>query len=119
VKALAKLVYNELLKMFRKKRFLVVVLILAVLIPIFTYAQYVTVQNTIKQIGTSDWKAILQQQIVDRENQLTSSRVPDEWKKWSRLTIAQEKYYLKNNINPIRRRSSCFISTTYCCNSSS
>lgn len=95
--------------MFRKKRFLVVTLILTVLIPIFTYAQYVTVQTTIKQIGTSDWKAILQQQIVDRENQLTSSRIPEEWKKWTRLTIAQEKYYLKNNINPTAPGAPTFV----------
>lgn len=109
VKELVKLIYNELLKMFRKKRFLVVVLILAVLIPIFTYAQYVTVQTTIKQIGTSDWKAMLQQQIIDQENRLTSSRVPDEWKKWTRLTIQQEKYYLENNINPTAPGAPTFV----------
>jgi ABC-2 type transport system permease protein len=107
--ALAKLIYNEIIKMVRKRRFLAVVLILAVLIPIFTYAQYVSVQSTIKQIGTSDWRAILQQQIVDRENQLTSSRIPEEWKKWTRLTIDQEKYYLKNNINPTAPGAPTFV----------
>lgn len=95
--------------MIRKRRFLVIVLILAVLIPIFTYAQYVTAKSTIKQIGTSDWRAVLQQQIVDQENRLTSSRVPDEWKKWSQLTIQQEKYYLQNNINPTAPGAPTFV----------
>jgi ABC-2 type transport system permease protein len=106
---LAKLIYNEIIKMVRKRRFIAVVLILAVLIPIFTYAQYVSVQSTIKQIGTSDWRAILQQQIIDRENQLTSSRIPNEWKKWTRLMIDQEKYYLKNNINPTAPGAPTFV----------
>ncbi len=95
--------------MVRKRRFLVIILLLAVLIPIFTYAQYVTVSTTVKQIGTSDWHAILQQQIIDQENRLTSSRVPDEWKKWTRLMIDQEKYYLQHNINPVAPGASTFV----------
>jgi ABC-2 type transport system permease protein len=95
--------------MVRKRRFLVIILILAVLIPIFTYAQYVTVSTTVKQIGTSDWHAILQQQIIDQENRLTSSRVPDEWKKWTRLMIDQEKYYLQHNINPVAPGAPTFV----------
>jgi ABC-2 type transport system permease protein len=109
VNTLAKLVYNELLKLVRKKRFLVVVLILAVLIPIFTYAQYTTIKTTTEHLGTSDWKAILQQRITDQENRLTSSRVPDEWKKFAKITIEQQKYYLKNDINPSAPGAPTFV----------
>ncbi|MBA4495776.1 ABC transporter permease [Paenactinomyces guangxiensis] len=104
-----KLVYNELLKVIRKKRILVIVLILLVLIPIFTYGQYRTAQETIKQLGTSDWRAMLQQQIVDQQNRLSSSRMPEERKEWIKLIIQQQQYYLDHNINPTAPGAPTFI----------
>jgi ABC-2 type transport system permease protein len=106
---LVNLVYNEMLKMFRKKRILVIFLILLVLIPIFTYAQYETVQNTIKQLGTNDWRAVLQQQIIDQQNRLASSRVPEEWKEMIRVNIQQQQYYLEHNINPAAPGAPTFV----------
>ncbi|SEN34809.1 ABC transporter permease [Lihuaxuella thermophila] len=103
------LVYNEMLKLVRKKRILVITLILLILIPIFTYAQYHTTQNAIKQLGTSDWRAILQQQIIDQQNRLASSRVPEEWKESIKLNIQQQQYYLDNNINPTAPGAPTFI----------
>ncbi|GGE18816.1 ABC transporter permease [Marinithermofilum abyssi] len=94
------LVYNELLKMAKKKRLLVVLLIVAVLIPVFTYAQYRTVQNTMEQLGTSDWRAVVQQQIIDNQNRLSSSRIPKEWKEFIQINIQQLQYYLDHDINP-------------------
>ncbi len=86
--------------MIRKKRLLVITLILIVLIPIFTYAQYKMLQNTIKNVGSSNWRTILQQQIVDQQNRLASSRVPEEYKHLIKLNIQQRQYYLDHNINP-------------------
>jgi ABC-2 type transport system permease protein len=106
---LFNLVYNEVLKVIRKKRILVVTLILLVLIPIFTYAQYQTVQNAVKQLGTSDWKVMLQQQIVDQQNRLSSSNLPQEWKEFIRLNVKQQQYYLNNNINPTAPGAPTFI----------
>lgn len=94
------LVHNEMIKMIRKKRLLVIALILMVLIPIFTYAQYRSTQETIKNIGSSNWRTVLQQQIVDQQNRLTSSRVPPEYKQLIKLRIKQQQYYLEHNINP-------------------
>ena len=94
------LVHNEMIKMIRKKRMLVIALILIVLIPIFTYAQYRSTQETIKNIGSSNWRAVLQQQIIDQQNRLASSRVPQEYKKLIKLNIQQQQYYLDQNINP-------------------
>lgn len=94
------LIYNEMLKMVRKKRIYVICLILIVLIPIFTYAQYTNLQNTIKQLGTSDWRTVLQQRIIDQQNRLASSRVPEEWKAMVKINIQQMQYYLENDINP-------------------
>lgn len=94
------LVMNEVIKMLRKKRLLVVVLILLVLVPIFTYAQLRVAVNNQKQLGTSDWKVALRQQINDTTNRLSSTRIPEEWKQWMRIRVEQQQYYLNNNIDP-------------------
>ncbi|UOY91291.1 ABC transporter permease [Ectobacillus sp. JY-23] len=94
------LVYNESEKIYRKKRVFVIALILVVLIPIFVYAQFKQVETTIKRLGTSDWKVALQQQIVDTQNRLNNSRLPEEWKQWLQVSVQQQQYYLDNDINP-------------------
>ncbi len=98
--SLLGLIHNETLKLLRRRRFLVVVLILAVLIPIFTYAQYKNVQTAQERLGTTDWRALLQQQIVDMQNRLSSSRLPDEWRDWLKVRIQQQQYYLDHDIDP-------------------
>lgn len=103
------LIYNEMLKMVKKKRILVVLLIVAVLIPIFTYAQYRTVQNTVEQLGTDDWRSVLQQQIIDSQNRLSSSRLPQEWRKMIEMNIQQQQYYLDHDINPTAPGAPTFV----------
>ncbi|USG68375.1 ABC transporter permease [Brevibacillus ruminantium] len=95
------LVENETIKLLRRRRFLVVLLILAILIPIFTYAQYRSVQTAQEQMGTSDWRALLQQQIVDTQNRLASSRLPEEWREFLKIRVQQQQYYLDHDINPM------------------
>lgn len=94
------LVQNETLKILRRRRFLVVVLILAILIPIFTYAQYKSVLTAQERMGTSDWRTLLQQRIVDMTNRLSSSRLPEEWRELIKINIQQQQYYLDHDINP-------------------
>ncbi len=94
------LVQNETIKILRRRRFLVVLLILAVLIPIFTYAQFRAVQTAEERMGTSDWRALLTQQIVDTQNRLSSSRLPEEWRQFLKIRIEQQQYYLDHDINP-------------------
>lgn len=91
---------NEVLKIIKKRRFLVVILVLAVLIPIFTFAQLKVAQNAEKQFGTSDWRVTTQQQIYDYTNRLGSARVPEEWKKFMTVQVQQLQYYLDKDINP-------------------
>ncbi|MDC2866744.1 MULTISPECIES: ABC transporter permease [unclassified Bacillus (in: firmicutes)] len=105
----ANLVYNEAEKIYRKKRIVVVMLILAILIPIFVYAQYREVQTTVKRLGTSDWKVSLQQQIVDSQNRLNNSRLPEEWKSWLKVRVQQQQYYLDHNINPSAPGAPTFV----------
>ncbi len=83
-----------------KQRFLVIMLILIILIPIFTFAQMKVAQNVQKELGTNDWKQTVGQQVKDYENRLSSSRVPEEWKKRFKVIIQQLEYYIDKNINP-------------------
>ncbi|GIP37397.1 ABC transporter permease [Paenibacillus sp. J31TS4] len=94
------LVQNETIKMLKKRRFLVVLLILAILIPMFTYAQMKVAQNYRKQFGTQDWRVTTQQQIIDYTNRLGSNRVPEEIKKYIRVEVKRLQYALEKNVDP-------------------
>ena len=94
------LVRNETLKIWRKKRFLVIVLILAALIPIFTYAQLKVAESFRAQTGTTDWRIQTETQINDYKNRLNSARMPEEWKSFFRVELQRLQYYLDRNIDP-------------------
>ena len=103
------LVYNEMVKLFGKKRLLAILLIIAVLIPLFTFAQYKTAKTIEERLGSTDWKASLQQQIIDSQNRLTSSRLSDEWRKVIQVRLAQQQYYLDHDVNPAAPGAPTFI----------
>ncbi len=98
--SLIALVKNECIKMIKKRRFMVVILILLALIPMFTYAQMKVAQNTQKQFGTTDWKAEQRQRVIDWQKRLSSPRVPEEWKKNLQVQIQIANYYLDKDVNP-------------------
>ncbi|MFD0713619.1 ABC transporter permease [Paenibacillus sp. GCM10027626] len=95
---LLPLIQNETLKIWRKKRFYVVILVLLVLIPIFTYAQMKVAENNREKF--SDWRNQTLQQINDYQNALSSDRVPEEWKRFRRIAVQQLQYYLDHDVNP-------------------
>jgi ABC-2 type transport system permease protein len=98
-----------MMKVIAKKRLLVIAAIIAVLVILFTYAQYKEVQTQREKLGTSDWRTTLQQQIVDTTNRLSSSRISEEWKKQLQITLQQEQYYLDKDINPSEPGAPTFI----------
>lgn len=89
-----------MMKLIAKKRLLVIAAIIGVLVILFTYAQYKQVQTQREKLGTGDWRTILQQQIIDTQNRLSSSRISDEWKKQLKISLQQQQYYLDHDINP-------------------
>jgi ABC-2 type transport system permease protein len=100
LRSLLRLVENETLKVLRKKRFLVVLLILLVLIPLFAYGQYTQQERMRAESGIDDWRVHLQQQIADTERRLQSKHISDEYKQVLKMQIEQDRYYLERNINP-------------------
>jgi ABC-2 type transport system permease protein len=97
---LISLVYNEMMKIVRKKRLLIIAAIIAVLVALFTYAQMKRVQTLQEQLGTTDWRSQLQQQIIDTQNRLNSSGLSEEWRKFLQIRLQQQQYYLDHDINP-------------------
>lgn len=108
---LINLIDNEMMKLIAKKRILVIAAIIAVLVLLFTYAQYKTVQTQREKLGTSDWRTILQQQIIDTQNRLSSSGLSAEWKKQLQISLQQEQYYLDHDINPSQPGAPTFTRT--------
>jgi ABC-2 type transport system permease protein len=93
------LVRNEVMKIWKKKRFFVILLILAILIPIFTYAQLRVSLNIQEQMGT-DWRINLEQQINDYNNRISSPRIQEEWRRSMSVQVQVLQYYLDHDINP-------------------
>lgn len=95
---MAALVQNEAMKLWLKKRFYVIILILLFLIPVFTYAEHKVVSNQAEHFA--DWRNQILQQVADLENTLSSDRIPEEWKRSRRVAVQQLQYYLDRDINP-------------------
>lgn len=84
---------------------------MAVLIGLFTYAQYKEIERRIERVGSLDWRTTLQQQIIDTQNRITSSGISEEWKSELQLRIKQQQYYLDHNINPLEPGAPTFMRT--------
>ncbi|AIQ48081.1 ABC transporter permease [Paenibacillus sp. FSL R7-0273] len=96
---LLPLIRNECTKIIKKKRFYVILLILLVLVPMFTYAQMRAAERSRDKFN-SDWRLEIQQRITDNQNSLSSDRIPEEWKSYRRIFIQQLQYYLDHDVNP-------------------
>lgn len=104
-----KLIQNEMLKLLARKRLLIITAIVAILVAMFTYAQYKETQSQRERMGTIEWQSLLQQQIIDSQNRLGSSRISDEWRQQLQVSIKQSQYYLDNNINPSEPGAPTFV----------
>lgn len=108
--SLYPLVKNETIKMLKKRRFQVVILIVAALIPIFVYAQVRIAENSRKQFGEVDWQIRAEKRIADMSNTM-SSNIPEEWKTYRKVEIQRLQYALDHNVDPSAPTSVNFTST--------
>ncbi|MGJ7921116.1 ABC transporter permease subunit [Neobacillus sp. LXY-4] len=104
-----KLIENELLKIVRKRKMVVVILIMAVLISMFTYAQYREQERIQETLGTRDWRTTLQQDIINKQNRLSSTGISEEWRKQLKISVEQQQYYLDHDINPTEPGAPTFV----------
>lgn len=100
-----------MMKLIAKKRLIVIGMIIAVLVALFTYAQYKEIKTQREKLGTDDWRTILQQRIIDQQNRLGSNRISDEWRKQIQISLQQNQYYLDHDINPSEPGAPSFMRT--------
>ncbi|WP_394236736.1 ABC transporter permease subunit [Niallia oryzisoli] len=103
-----KLIHNEMMKILARKRLIVIALITAVLVALFTYAQYKETLERQEKLG-SDWRAQVQAQIVDISNRLSSSRMSEDLRERLQITLKQSQYYLDHDINPTEPGAPSFV----------
>jgi ABC-2 type transport system permease protein len=89
------LVQNETLKIFRRRRFTIVVGILVAIITLISYAQHQRLAAT----RNRNWRAEVQQRVTGLQNAMR--RAPnEEWARWGRTEIARLQFYLDHDIEP-------------------
>ncbi|MBB3110251.1 ABC-2 type transport system permease protein [Paenibacillus phyllosphaerae] len=102
------LVYNEMVKLTGKRRLVVVTVIIAILISLFTYAQYQQAIENRERYGDVDWRTALEQRIQMWESRLERNRTAEETQELE-IRIAQQRYYLEHDINPSEPGAPTFV----------
>lgn len=101
-----KLVRNEFYKMVGKKRLYITLAVLFVMVVAFAYGQYDSLNRTKAQLASrigvtaiTDWKSIVEQQILDYKARLDSPYQDEDRRVQSRVRMEQAQFNLDNNIN--------------------
>jgi ABC-2 type transport system permease protein len=94
------LVENECLKILRRKRFRVVLVVLAALLCVVVFAQNRQLKNQRRDHPERDWRAQVEKRAGDLERQMNQRRIPEQWKRWMRYESGRLRYYLSKNLNP-------------------
>jgi ABC-2 type transport system permease protein len=97
---MAGLVENEVLKILRRKRFRLVLVVLAALLCLVVFAQNRQRENQRRDHPERDWRAKVEKRASDLERQAGQRRMPENWKRWMRYESGRLRYYLSKNLNP-------------------
>lgn len=91
------LVENEVLKLFKRRRFRLVLLILVALIGTIVIAQS-TGRERFR--SKKDWRIDTQERVARMRNWVRQGRMPDSQKNWMQFEIARLQYHLDRDIDP-------------------
>ncbi len=95
------LVENECLKILRRKRFRVVLIVLAALLCLVVFAQNRQQQNQRKDHPERDWRAQVEKRASDLERQMNQRRgIPQQWKRWMQYEAGRLRFHLSKNLDP-------------------
>ncbi len=95
------LVENECLKILKRKRFRIILIVLAALLCLVVFAQNRQIQNQRKDHPERDWRAQVEKRAGDLERQMNQRRgVPQQWKRWMQYESARLRYHLSRNLDP-------------------
>ena len=99
------LIRNETLKVIRRKRFAIVIGILAVILALVTYGQYRQLKNRQQR----NWRADLQQRIASYQNTLRRGQINATWQRSMRAEIDRLQFYLDHDIEPNKPTAPMFV----------
>jgi ABC-2 type transport system permease protein len=112
---LYNLVENEIIKMISKKRLYITLGILVIMISVFSYGQYHSLERSKNQVAkrlgisaTSDWRKIAEQQLIEMKNRIDMPYLDDERRAQTRVRMEQLQYNIDNDINPVDISSASF-----------
>ena len=91
------LVENEMLKLFRRRRFRLALAILVGLLGLIVYGQS-RIRDRVAD--PKDWHIRAQERIAAMQNGLRSGRMPKTAERWTRFEISRLQYHLDRNVNP-------------------
>jgi ABC-2 type transport system permease protein len=90
------LIENETLKILRRRRFTVVVAILASILALIAYSQWRELQRRQQR----NWRVDVQQKISQYQNRLRSGRLSETWARSLRAEVARLQFYADHDIDP-------------------
>ncbi|GEL07766.1 ABC transporter permease [Salisediminibacterium halotolerans] len=104
------LIYNEWIKLVRKKRFYVVGLIVILFIGMFAYAQLVQERNAEERFGSDvAWEEQLEEEIGSLESRLEDTEMPEGFAENFAAQIEQQRVYLEEGVNPNETGAAMFL----------
>lgn len=99
--SLSGLVENETLKILRRRRFRVVLLVLAILLAVVVFAQARQRANAEKNQPGSSWRSRAEARVAQMERRLAQARqMPDSFVRFMKFESGRLKYHLEKNIDP-------------------
>ncbi len=101
------LIQNETLKIIRRRRFLIVIAILAAILSIVSYSQY----RQLRDSQNRNWRADLQQRIASYQNTLRRGRINDSWARSLHAEVNRLQFYLDHDIQPDKPTAPVFVRT--------
>jgi ABC-2 type transport system permease protein len=94
------LIQNEMLKIFRRRRFRVVLLILVAVTGLSVFGRWKSAQRDARSEGSRDWRIGVQRRVVDIQNRLRKNDIPDPYARRMRSEVARLQYSLDHGLNP-------------------
>ena len=97
---LVGLVENETLKILRRKRFRVVLLVLAVLLSVVVFGQ-ARQRRSHQTDPPESWRTRAEARVAQMERRLSQHRnMPESWVRWTRFEMGRLKYHIEKGIDP-------------------
>ena len=100
MRGMAGLIENEALKILRRKRFRIVLIVLAAILSLVVFAQDRQRRNQRRDNPTLDWRAGVEKRATELERRMNERRVPENFKRWMRYESGRLRYHLSKNLNP-------------------